>query len=113
MRRLDKMKKMLYFVMVLFMGFPSLQASVFKGQRTYMKICKKCHKSGGKLAGSHTQNEWEDYFENEAKLLKEVHKNDATAMDKLNSDRFKKHMKDLREFFVKYASDTGNVPACN
>ncbi len=89
------------------------QASVFKGQRAYMKLCKKCHKSGGKLAMSHTQNEWEDYFDENARLLKEVHKNNKTAMQKLNSKRFEKNIRHMRQFFLKYASDSGNVPACN
>ncbi len=107
------MKKMFVFVLSVLLGFSSLNASVFKGQRTYMKICKKCHKSGGKLAGSHTQSEWEDFFEDNARLLKEAHKNDAAAREKLNSKRFKKNVKHLRQFFIKYASDSGNVPACN
>ena len=88
-------------------------ASVFKGQQAYMKLCKKCHKSGGKLAASHTRAEWEDYFKNNAKLLKEVHKNDKTAMEKLNSRNFEKNVKHMRQFFDEYAGDTGNVPACN
>ena len=107
------MKKMFVFVIAALLGFSTLNASVFKGQRAYMKLCKKCHKSGGKLAESHTQSEWEEYFDNDAKLLKEAHKNDAAAMEKLDSKRFKKNLKHLRQFFKKYASDSGNVPACN
>ncbi|BDY13841.1 hypothetical protein HCR_21530 [Hydrogenimonas cancrithermarum] len=78
-----------------------------------MKLCKKCHKSGGKLASSHTQTEWEEYFENGGAKLKNIHKNDQLAMKKLNSSKFNKNLKHLRQFFEKYASDSGNVPACN
>ncbi|WP_457596946.1 cytochrome C [Hydrogenimonas sp.] len=78
-----------------------------------MKLCKKCHKSGGKLAASHTQSEWDDYFEDHGKLLKKVHEGDAAAMKKLESKKFEKNLKHMRQFFHKYASDSGNVPACN
>ncbi|WP_201353513.1 c-type cytochrome [Hydrogenimonas urashimensis] len=93
--------------------FISLDASVFKGQRAYMKLCKSCHKSGGKLAKSHTQEEWEEYFDNNAKLLKSAHAKDSKVMDMLNSEKFNKNLKHMKQFFYKYASDSGNVPACN
>ncbi|WP_456450450.1 cytochrome C [Hydrogenimonas sp.] len=107
------MRKVIAIAMAVAMMGSWAGASVYKGQRAYMKLCKKCHKSGGKLAGSHTQSEWEEYFDNNGKLLKEVHQNDSTAMAKLNSKRFEKNIKHMRQFFHKYASDSGNVPACN
>ena len=107
------MQKIFYLVLALFFSLTILDASVYKGQRAYMKLCKKCHKSGGKLAKSYTQSEWDDYFDENAKLLKDVHNKNRAAMDKLNSERFKKNIKHMRQFFHKYASDSGNVPACN
>jgi cytochrome c553 len=107
------MRKVIAIGVLVIISFSFSNASVFKGQRAYMKLCKKCHKSGGKLAASHTQSEWEEYFENDAKLLKEVHRNDQAAMQKLNSKKFEKNIKHMRQFFHKYASDSGNVPACN
>ncbi|WP_353662931.1 hypothetical protein [Hydrogenimonas sp. SS33] len=107
------MKKLfVFFIASLFLA-SAMNGSVFKGQRAYMKLCKKCHKSGGKLSQSHTQEEWEDYFDDNAKLLLDAHKNNMDAMEKLQSKRFKKNIRNLRQFFVKYASDSGNVPACN
>ena len=88
-------------------------ASVFKGQNTYMKTCKSCHKSGGDLVKSHTQDEWEEFFDDHAKKLISVHKNNPKAIQVLESKRFKKNIRHLRQFFMKYASDSGNVPACN
>jgi cytochrome c len=88
-------------------------ASAYKGQRIYMKICKTCHKSGGKLAKSHTQEEWEKYFADNANLLRKIHKQNSDAMKKIESEKFLKNIKHIRQFFYEYASDTGNVPACN
>ena len=100
-------------ILISVFGLTLSNASVYKGQRAYMKLCKKCHKSGGKLAKTHTQSEWEEFFDDNAKLLKNVHKKDKAAMNKLNSKKFDKNIKHMRQFFHKYASDTGNVPACN
>jgi len=107
------MKKTILWILAIVMLGSLCEASVVKGQRAYMKLCKKCHKSGGKLAPSHTRAEWEDYFANDAKLLKEAHQNDKAAMEKLTSKRFEKSLRHLLQFFVKYAKDSGNVPACN
>ncbi len=107
------MKKFLSLMLLFMFSAISVDASVYKGQRAYMKLCKACHKSGGKLAKSHTQEEWDEYFDNDAKLLKNVHEKDADAMQKLESDNFEKYKKHMKQFFHKYASDSGNVPACN
>ena len=103
------------FVGIAFLGLSVtlLSGSVYKGQRAYMKLCKKCHHSGGKLAAAHTQAEWEEYFENGAALLRDAHKKSPDAMKKLDTDRFKKNIRHMQQFFHKYASDSGNVPACN
>ena len=106
------MKKFLTVIVIMILG-QFLNASVYKGQRAYMKLCKSCHKSGGKLAKSHTQEEWEGYFADNAKVLRKLHEKDTAAMEKLTSEKFLKNMKHMRQFFHKYASDTGNVPACN
>ncbi|BAF69770.1 hypothetical protein [Nitratiruptor sp. SB155-2] len=89
------------------------QASVYKGQKEYMKKCKKCHGNGGKLAETHTTDEWEKLFENKGALLILKHDNNATASKYFHSKRFKKKAKHLLHFFKKYASDSGNVPACS
>jgi hypothetical protein len=106
------MKKCVGMILILFIGV-SLDASVYKGQRAYMKLCKSCHGSGGKLVKQHTREEWENYFKENGKLLKLVHAKDEKAMEKLHSPMFLKNIKHMRQFFHKYASDTGNIPACN
>ena len=94
-------------------SWSDIYASVFKGQRAYMQLCKVCHKSGETLLSQHTQEEWDIYFENYAKKLKEIHRNNPNAMKKLMSKKFKKNLKHIKQFFHTYASDSGNVPACN
>ena len=88
-------------------------ASVYKGQRAYMKLCKKCHGSGDKVLALHTQKEWEEIFANDAKQLITLHKKDKNALKILHSEKFKKSLRHMRQFFHKFASDSGNVPACN
>lgn len=102
--------------MVLFsvvIGLTVVQASVYKGQRIFMKVCKECHRSGGDLAEKYTQDEWEEFFEGDAKKMKEAHADDVAAAKVLESKRFSKNIKNLKDFFYRYASDSGNVPACN
>ena len=103
----------IFWLLVLLFLPPLVSASVFKGQRAYMRNCKSCHKSGGDLAKSHTQDEWEEYFDQEAKLLTDMHKKNKEAIQVLHSKKFRKNIRHLRQFFMKYASDSGNVPACN
>ncbi|WP_187646960.1 hypothetical protein [Nitrosophilus labii] len=88
-------------------------ASVYKGQKEYMKICKVCHGSGTKVSKAKTTDEWIELFANNASMLKKIHIKDKNAMKYLNSKRFEKKKKHLLDFFKKYAADSGNVPACS
>ncbi len=88
-------------------------ASVYKGQKEYMKKCKKCHGNGGKLAKARTTSEWENLFKNKGLPLIKIHDKNDTAAEYFHSKRFKKKVKHLLQFFKKYASDSGNVPACS
>lgn len=83
----------------------TLSADVTKGQKLYQKKYKKaCGMSGAKMAGSHTQFEWEDMND------------EGTLLDYLNGkcqNRVQeKHVEHLFDFFYEYASDSGNVPSC-
>ena len=88
-------------------------ASVYKGQKEYMKQCKKCHGSGTKLSQKFTMDEWRDFFANSGAKLIQIHQKDANASKYFQSERFKKKVKHLRQFFEKFAADSGNVPACS
>ena len=106
------MKKILiaFFVIALSMAATSTSATagVEKGQKIFKKKFRKyCKFSGVKFARNHTQNEWEEIWDNdefpdEAKRL----------CPKLNLNKIKESWwEDVYEFSYKYASD-GVVPKC-
>ncbi|MCJ7766204.1 MAG: c-type cytochrome, partial [Thiovulaceae bacterium] len=49
-------------------------ADIKKGQRAYLKQCKKCHGNGTKGAALKSQAEWAEAFADNAKVFKEWHK---------------------------------------
>jgi hypothetical protein len=80
-------------------------ADVAKGQKLYQKKYKKaCGVSGAKMAGSHTQDEWEE-MKDEGKLLEYLN---GQCGGKVQES----HVGHLYDFFYEYASDSGNVPSC-
>jgi len=90
---------------------PSLSADVKKGQKAYLKQCKKCHGNGTKGAAMKTQDEWEAAFAKEGAGFKTWHK--GTKGEKYtNSKKFKKYSEHLKDFLYEYGSDSGNVPSC-
>jgi len=87
-------------------------ADVKKGQKVYLKKCKKCHGNGTKGAAMKTQAEWDAAFKDNAKIFRDWHKNDQNAMKYIDSSKFEKDAPSLRDFLYFYGSDSGNVPAC-
>ena len=84
-------------------------ADVAKGQKLYSKKLKKaCGMTGAKMAGQHTQDEWEAIKES-GKLKDEIKSICPSVNDKLLKDKFIPHYFD---FFYEYGSDSGNVPSC-
>ncbi len=80
-------------------------ADVAKGQKLYQKKYKKaCGVSGAKMAGSHTQDEWEE-MKDEGKLLDYLN---GKCGGQVSPD----HVEHLYDFFYEYGSDSGNVPSC-
>lgn len=86
-------------------------ADIKKGQKMYLKKCKKCHGNGTKGAAMKTQDEWTEAFENDAAIFKGWHKG-TKAEEYVNGKRFNEKYKDLKDFVWEYASDSGNVPSC-
>lgn len=87
-------------------------ADIKKGQKVYLKKCKKCHGNGTKGAAMKTQHEWEKAFADDAKEFKAWHAKDKKAMKYIGGHRFEKEMNDLKDFLYYYGSDSGNVPTC-
>jgi cytochrome c553 len=86
-------------------------ADVKKGQKAYLKTCKKCHGNGTKGAAMKTQDEWEELFEDDAELIIQAHKGDKSEKF-FNGKKFKKLAPHLKDFLYEYGSDSGNVPSC-
>ena len=81
------------------------QADIAKGQKLYQKKYKKaCGMSGAKMAGSHTQDEWEE-MRDEGTLLEYLN-------EKCDGKVEENHVEHLYDFFYEYGSDSGNVPSC-
>ncbi len=82
-------------------------ADAAKGQKLYQKKLKdKCGMTGAKMAGSHTQFEWED-INDEGKLMEEIQRQCPNVKSLKES-----YLPHLYDFFYEYASDSGNVPSC-
>ena len=82
-------------------------ADVAKGQKLYSKKLKKnCGITGAKMAGKHSQDEWEALQE-DGKLADEI-KKICPDVKKVKE----KYIPHYYDFFYEYANDSGNVPSC-
>lgn len=86
-------------------------ATIKKGQKGYLKTCKKCHGNGTKGASMQTQDGWDALFADEAAMIKSKHA-DNKGKKFFKSKKFKKLAPHLRDFLWQYGSDSGNVPSC-
>ncbi len=86
--------------------------NIKKGQKTYLKKCKKCHGNGTKGAAMHSQDEWTALFADDAKAMIDAHKDDKKSKKYFGSKKFKKYAPHLKAFLWEYANDSGNVPSC-
>ncbi|MRI83939.1 MAG: cytochrome C [Nitratiruptor sp.] len=84
-------------------------ADASKGQKIYQKKLKKvCGFNGAKFAAKHTQDEWEELYE-EGKFEDEIQK----LCPKYRKGYLKEtQLKHIYDFAYEYASDSGNVPSC-
>jgi len=82
-------------------------ADVAKGQKLYAKKLKKsCGFSGAKMAGKHSQDEWEGLKDGLADEIK-------TICPSVKAKALKsKYLNHYYDFFYEYANDSGNVPSC-
>lgn len=111
------MKKVLYASMLIgIVGIASLDAAVYKGQREYVKKCRKCHGDGQELLASRSVEEWEEMMRQKGKLLAGLHQRNRDAEESweyFKSEKYRDRAKHLEDFMKEYASDSGKVPACN
>jgi len=97
---------------------PALEAAVYKGQKAYVKKCRKCHGGGQKVAASKRMKEWKKLLnkKNKGIQLATLHLENKKAKKShkyFDSKKYRKRARHLRDFMVEYAKDSGNVPACN
>ncbi|MEA2048552.1 MAG: hypothetical protein U9O64_08935 [Campylobacterota bacterium] len=107
------MKKLLSLITVVavsMMGTPSIaSASVEKGQKLYKKKLRKyCRISGVRFARTHTQDEWEELYE-DGEFEKETYK----ICPKLKPGKIKKEWwDDIYDFTYEYGKGGSHVPKC-
>ncbi len=111
------MRKSLFFLLSLFfLTLLTSEARVYKGQKEYIRKCKKCHDHGQEIAKSRKKRSWKKMMKSKGELLAKIHLKSRKAKHSwkyFKSSRYKKKSKHLRDFFLEYAKDSGNVPACD
>ncbi|PHS57821.1 MAG: cytochrome C [Sulfurimonas sp.] len=106
------MYKFLFFILIAL----NADASLYKGQKEYVKKCVICHKGGQTFITSKTQDEWLSVFVNNGSKLAKLHilrKDTKKSHEYFKSNRYKKVSRHLKQFLVEYAKDSGKIPACN
>ena len=107
------MKKFMALILTAMLGVSFVGTTAFasasKGKRIYQKKLKRpCGFNGAKFAAKHTQDEWEEIYE-DGKFEDEIIK----ICPKVRKGYLKKGwLKHIYDFAYKYASDSGNVPSC-
>jgi hypothetical protein len=89
-------------------------ADVKTGQKAYLKMFKaKFGMDGTKFAASHTVDEWDALFANDAEgFIKEYSAKFPAAAPILTAPTNKEAIKNIGDFAKEYGSDSGNVPSC-
>lgn len=99
--------------------FPlALDAALYKGQREFVKACIGCHESRQEFIITKNKKEWKELLQNNGQKLAKLHlsssnKNAEASHDYFRDKSFVKNSKNLMQFLMEYAKDSGNVPACN
>ncbi len=106
----------MYVLAITVLGLGSAEAAVYKGQKVYIKKCRKCHGGGLEVAASKKKRTWKKLLKNKGEGMAKLHLENKKAKKShkyFKSKKFKKRAKHLKDFMVEYAKDSGNVPACN
>ena len=111
------MKKISFFILsVFFISVFNLNASIYKGQKEYVKHCVSCHKSGQSFIVTKMQKQWMELLVDDGFKLAEIHLlNDYAkkSHDYFKGKKYEKLSESLKQFLVEYAKDSGKIPACN
>jgi tRNA G10 N-methylase Trm11 len=110
------MKKFASILFAIAIGMTTLTSSAFadvaKGQKFYLKFMKdSLNMNGAKFASLHSQDEWEEMFEN-GKFEEEFGAKSEALKKFFEGDKWQKMKNDIKDFAIEYANDSGNVPSC-
>lgn len=108
------MKKVLLALIVLTLS-STVFADAAKGQKYYLsKIRPFFGYNGQKFAEQHLKVEWKRLFANDAeKFIAEYSKKHPNAETFLKSKDFQTIAPHIKDFAIKYAADSGELPSCN
>ena len=110
------MKKLMKIaLMIALLGTTTGFADVKKGQKYYMKTFKSKFENmnGAKFAGLYSMDEWKELFDEKGEgFIEEFGERFPKAEKMLNSKKAWKKLQHIRDFAIKYASDSGNVVTC-
>jgi len=87
-----------------------------KGQKYYMKTFKSKfgNMNGAKFASIYTIDEWQELFEENGEgFIEEFSERFPKATKVLNHKKAWKKLQHIRDFVIKYASDSGNIVSCS
>jgi len=110
------MSKLIYVTLFMLISALNANAAVYKGQKVYVKECKKCHGTGQKIAKLMTKREWKRVLADGGMGLAQMHIKSKKAKKSwryFKSAKYLKRARHLKDFLVEYAKDSGKVPACN
>ena len=102
-------------MMITILGTTASFAGSQKGQKYYMKTFKAKfgNMNGAKFASMYTIDEWEELFAQEGEaFIEEFSERFPKATKVLNGKKAWKKLQHIRDFAIKYASDSGNIVSC-
>ena len=109
-------RKVFFVFLVIFLSISPSTAAIYKGQKYFKKECISCHKDQQSFVASKTISQWKKLFNKKGESLLKIHKKNDLTKNSLKyfiGKRFPKNIKHLKQFFVEYAKDSGNILAVN
>lgn len=108
------MKKLILALMFALVPFGA-SADPAKGQEYYLEYLRPHFGYNGQdFAAQHLKVEWKRYFKKDAaKFIKKYSKKHPESAEFLGSEKFQEMAPHIKDFAMKYAADSGELPSCN
>ncbi|MCJ2377385.1 hypothetical protein LNL84_11145 [Vibrio sp. ZSDZ34] len=90
-------------------------ADAAKGQEYYLEHLRPLFGyNGEEFTTQHLKVEWKRYFKKDAtRFIKKFSKKHPESAEFLASEEFQAIAPDIRDFAMKYAADSGELPSCD